>query len=358
MIIMKANENSEAGMVLRALLSLMVTVSFAVDAWAQAGYVHASPGSVTIQSASGAPVARNVGDPIVPGSAIRTGDAGGTVLKFADGLVISLSPNSSLRISQYQFDPKNVKASRVSVELLDGGMRFVGGVIAAENRDALRIFVGAYTIAMQAVGGLDFSSVIDAKAAPDVVIIAVTTGEIALRTSSGAVASIGPSQVISARSGQAFPSPIPLAAAPAAIQAEMAALRSVILPNNNPVVVDTAARAVAALASAARVQAAAAASRGDIQLQAEAQSAAELAAAAAKAAATAAENLLAMILESTLAALPATAVGPAPALLVQPVIPPTSMLDNLPSLAALIPIPIPPMVTAPGQGGRCIGSPC
>lgn len=356
MVMMIASKDSKAGMALRALLLLMVMVSLADDAWAQAGYIHASPGPVMIQSASGAPVALKVGDRIVPGSAIRTGDAGGTVLKFADGQVISLSRNSSLRISQYQFDPKNVKASRASVELLDGGMRFVAGVIAAENREALRVSVGTYTIAVRVPGGLDFSSVIDAKAAPDSVVVAITAGDIALRTPSGAVTAIGSNQVMSLRSGQPFPSPIPLAAAPAVIQAQMAALRSVALPNNAPVAVDAAARAAAAVASAERAQAAAAENPGDTELQAAAQSAAELASAAIRVMTAAAENLMATILEARLAALPATAAGPDQAAPGQPVIPPGPTLADLPPVASLVSIP--PVVTTPGVGGRCIGSPC
>lgn len=399
MVIMIASKVSHAGRALTALLLLVVMVSFAADAWAQAGYIHAAPGPVMIQSASGVPVALAVGDRIVAGSAILTGDAGGTVLKFADGMVISLSRNASLRISQYQFAPNNVTASRVSVELLDGGMRFVAGVIAAQNREALRVSVGAYTIAVQAAGGLDFSSATDAKAAPGSVVVAVITGEIALRTPSGAVTAIGSNQVVSQRSGQPPSSPIPLAAAPAAIQAEMAALRSVALPNNAPVTIDTAARAAIVLASAARAQVAAAASPGNTQLQAAAQSTAELASAAVRVMAAATENLIATILEARLSALPATAAGPPPGLTladlfftpivpIPPVVPttlaalpaapagpqpapvpppvtppPGPALPALPVIpVAPIPpvipvVPIPPVVTTPGQSG-CVGSPC
>jgi hypothetical protein len=366
MVMMIASKDSQAGMARQALLLLMVMVLFAADAWPQAGYIHASSGPVMIQSASGVPVALAVGDRIEPGAVILTGDAGGTVIQFADGMVVSLSGNSSLRISQYQFDPKNVAASRVSVELLDGGMRFVGGVIAAQNREALRVSVGAFTIAVQAAGGLDFSSAIDAKAAPGSVVVAVTTGEIALRTPSGAVTAIGSNQVVSQRSGQPPSSPIPLAAAPAAIQAEMTALRSVALPNNAPVAIDTAARAATAVASAQRAQAAAAASPGNTQLQVAAQSAAEQASAAVPVMVAATQNLIATILEARLLALPATAAGPPPttlgaALSALPATvagpPPGPALADLFFTPILPVIPVRPVVTTPGQSG-CVGSPC
>lgn len=354
---MKATKNSEAGMVLRVLLLVMVTVSFAVDAWAQAGYVHASPGEVTIQNAAGAWVPLEVGAQIAPGAAIRTAGAAGTVLKFADGLVITLSPNSSLRISAYQFDPNNASASRVSIDLLDGGMRFVAGAIAEVNPAALRVSVGANVIAPQTAGGLDFSAAIAAAGAPNGVVIAVNSGEIALRSSSGAAVAIGPSQVVNLRPGQTTATPIPLAAAPAAIQAEMAALRSVALPSNAPVAIAPAARAAAAVASAARVQAAAAASPENTQLQAAARSAADLASSALQATAAATENLVAAIVEARLAALPATAAGPveaaAPA---QPVAEPQRTLPDVPQFVALAPIPA--VVASPGVGGTCVGSPC
>ena len=355
MVMMIASKDSQAGMARKALLLLMVMMLFAADAWAQAGYIHASPGPVMIQSASGVPVALAVGDQIAPGAAILTGDGGGSVLKFADGMVISLSGNSSLRISQYQFVPNNVAASRVSVELLDGGMRFVGGAIAAQNREALRVSVGALTIAVQAAGGLDFSSSINAAAGPASVVVAVTAGEIALRTPTGATTTIGSNQVISLRSGQ--PTPIPLAAAPAAIQAEMAALRSVALPNNAPVAINTAARAATAVASAQRAQAAAAASPGNTQLQVAAQSAAEQASAAIPVMVAATENLIATILEARLLALPATAAGPPPTTLVAALPAPATGPPPGPTLADLFFTPIPPVVTTPGQSG-CVGSPC
>jgi hypothetical protein len=61
MVMMIASKDSQAGMARKALLLLMMMVLFAVDAWAQAGYIHASSGPVMIQSASGVPVALTVG---------------------------------------------------------------------------------------------------------------------------------------------------------------------------------------------------------------------------------------------------------------------------------------------------------
>jgi hypothetical protein len=333
-----------AGEALRVLLALLTIASFSAEVWAQAGYVHELSGSVTSQAGTAPPAPIRAGDTFDAGAVFASGADGRVTLKFSDGQVLAVAPNSMVGIQQYHFDPRNVKASSVAIAIQGGAIRFVSGVIASENREAVRISAGESLFTIQRAGGIDFTLAVDAKG-QEVGAATVAVGEIAARTANGPIVRIEAGQAVLLRPGAPPSSPIPIAAAPASIQAELAGLRSVALPSSAPVAVVPAARAVVAVTSARQAETAAAASPSNAQLQVSAQAAAELAATAAKASTAAAADLLAQVqsLESRLAALPATAAIAVPLA--------GSARTDIPSLPI---VPIPPVIPP----GRCIGSPC
>jgi hypothetical protein len=277
---------------------LAVLGSFSIDALAQAGYVHALSGTVFARDASAGRVLLKAGDTFAAGTFFDTGDSGRVVLKFADGQVLVLGPNSTARVDRYRYDPRSIKASSLAIGLVNGSMRFVAGAIAAENREAARVSAGESTIAILSGGGVDFTVVVDTRLSEEVGVAVVTAGEIAVHTPYGPVGRIEADQAVPWRPGRGgLPPPLPLAATPARIQAAVAALQLAALPSSAPVVVDSAARAARAAAE----------------------------------------------LETTLAALPPPAAGPAAATSRFP----ASVFPGMPLGATVTP-----------AGGGCMGSPC
>lgn len=228
MTTMIANRTVEPRVSLRVLL-LVLIASFAIHAWAQIGYVHALSGSATSQIGSAPPVPTKVGDTFEAGTLFATSGDGRATLKFADGQVLALAPSSRVRIQQYHFDPRNVKASSVAIGLQDGALRFVGGAIATENRDAVRISAGESIVSILRSGGIDLMVVVNTKG-QEVGLAAVTLGEISLRTPYGPILRIEANQAVPWRPGTAPPPPVPIAAASAVIQAELAALLAIPIP--------------------------------------------------------------------------------------------------------------------------------
>jgi hypothetical protein len=242
----------------------------------QAGYVHEVSGDVRMQNGNGAAAAK-AGDTFVQGTSFEASANGRVVIKFEDGQLAALLPNTTLRIDQYTYDPHNPRASSSSVVLVRGALRFVTGLIGATNVEALRLVAGAFTVHMR---GTDVSLLSN----PAGQTAAVNLGGVLLQTRLGSIL-VGTTQFTSMATGQ-LPSPAgPVTIAPAAVQAAVNSLAAVSLPDNLPVVVGSAARAAAAEARAREATAAAAASPGDESLQTAALAAQSEAAAAARSAA-------------------------------------------------------------------------
>jgi hypothetical protein len=310
-----------------------------------AGYVDAVSNAVSLQRASGTALTAKAGDTFLAGTTFNTGTDGRVVLKFADGQVVVLGPDSTLAVDQYYFDPSNIKTSSSVVDLANGAMRFVTGAIHAENHGGVSISAGASLVDILNTGFADFTIVVNNGKQQEVGVAAVTAGEISVHTPYGPISKIDPGQAIPWQSGQASP---PSAAAAAIVQAGLAALSATAPPDNTPVAVASAARAAMAADAANRAQVAASADPGNTRLQVSAQLAAAQAIAATQVATREAQAVAATIFASMLENLPASAAGPAQAQVLADAAP----LSPLPVLVA-------PTVT-PGGGvlGTCTGSPC
>jgi hypothetical protein len=218
-----------AELALRTFLIMMVAL-FAIDASAQIGHLYGLSGSATLKKGTGRPVAAKVGDAFETGTTVATGGDGRVALKFADGQVVVLGPGSTLNAQQYRFDAQDVRGSGLAIALEGTGtMRFMGGVIASRNHQAVRISAGESTVSVVRAGGVDFTITVR-DPGQEVGVAAVTTGEICVRTPYGPICSIDPGQAAWWGPGRPLAPPVPLAAAPAAIQAELAALLAIPTP--------------------------------------------------------------------------------------------------------------------------------
>ena len=254
---------------LRAFAAWCALIAFAAistAAWAQAGsdtrersgsaspctpagYVHEVSGVATIQRVSAKQAPARIGDVFEANTVFRTGPSDKVTLKFADGQVVVLGPDSALRIVRYCYVPNNLRLSTSAIELMRGEMRFVTGIIGATHRDGIHISAGNSMVAILNQGGADFTVLVkpDPK---EVGAIAVARGEASVRTPYGPIYRVEAGQYVPWQPGRTPPSPVPVAAAPAVIQAAVADLWAVVVPAGNPVAVSAAARSAVVVAAA------------------------------------------------------------------------------------------------------------
>jgi hypothetical protein len=265
-------------------------------------YVHELSGTLQARYGERAPQGLSVGGTIEPGATLRTGAGSKAVVKFEDGQIVALQPDTAFAVRGYRFVKTNVAKSNSVLELFTGGLRFVTGMIGATNRNAFKFTAGTATIGIRGTDGT--------------LLFNPTTGDVSAATNLGALMVSTPlgtsniptgSFVTAARNAPPPPS-APITQAPPAVAQVIAQARAVAVPVNTPVSVPTSARAAATQAQAdaaeAAVQAATTTEARLAAAQAAEQARAE-AAAAAQAATQAAE-------QATQAAIQAGAVLPAP----------------------------------------------
>ena len=216
-----------------AVLATALIMPFAAgNAFAQAAYVHEMSGTVTGTLGAQTRSLRQ-GDTISAGTTIATGDKSRAVIKFEDGQVMALAENSSFRIVEYRYVKERVRDSNAVFALLQGGLRFISGVIGSTNRNNFRLTAGTATIGIRGTdGSVYYNSVVGAVNA------AVNAGALAITTAAG-------TQTLGV--GESF------GVANAAVTQAFSQLSAQLMPINTPVVVAASAAAAQAAADAARL---------------------------------------------------------------------------------------------------------
>ena len=254
------------------ILSLTVLLALPLSsAIAASAYVHELTGTMTGQYGSAAPRALKIGDTLDSGITLSTSANSTAVVKFEDGQLVVLQPNTRFAVREYSYNSRQVRNSNVVFALLQGGLRFVTGVIGATNRNAFKLNVGTATIGVR---GSDGTVLYDAIA--NLITAAVNAGAIDIQNQ-GVITNITTGGYSSGTLAAALAAARPQAELGAAALAQLAQTRGVELPSNLPVVVEASARAAAAK-EAARVAAAIAAANptdANIALAAQAQALAD-----------------------------------------------------------------------------------
>ena len=93
------------------------------------------------------------GDPVYTGDRIETQSNGHVHLRFSDDALVSVRPNSRLKIQRYDYNPSKPSESTVKFELEEGVARAISGRAAEEARDRFRLNT---PIAAIGVRGTDF----------------------------------------------------------------------------------------------------------------------------------------------------------------------------------------------------------
>jgi hypothetical protein len=132
-----------------ALIAALASI-YPLQVLANAGVTQFAVGDVSIQrAASSSPLAS--GSRIESGDLITTGNTGRTQLRFTDGGMVSLQPNSQLRIARYA-DAGDGKQDSFLVDLARGGMRALTGLIGKRNKDNYKVTTSTATIGIRGSG--------------------------------------------------------------------------------------------------------------------------------------------------------------------------------------------------------------
>ena len=232
-------------------LLFFAIASFSAAGWAQViGYVHEVKGDVTMRDLGKQPAKAAVGDTFQQGAAFTTGADGTVSIKFEDGQVAIISPNSQFVATTYVFNKAKVADSNILLSLTRGGLRFVSGMIATTNREKFAVRTNTATIGVRGSDGaiaLAGDGSIVASTANGAVTLTVggVTVVIPAGATSFSVAGGTPSGPVSTATVQIPP-------ALAAVAAIIRAIAAANPPNNqpsNPAAVGAAVKAAVALAA-------------------------------------------------------------------------------------------------------------
>ncbi len=134
----------------RTSLLLALASAYPLGVFANAGTAQFSMGDVSVQrSATTAPLSS--GGRVESGDLITTGTTGRTQLRFTDGGMVSLQPNSQFKITKYA-DAGDGKQDSFLVDLARGGMRALTGLIGKRNRDNYKVTTSTATIGIRGSG--------------------------------------------------------------------------------------------------------------------------------------------------------------------------------------------------------------
>ncbi len=132
-------------------LLLTLAAAFPLQAHALAGVAQFTAGEVNVRQTDGRTTALAKGSNIDSGQAIVTGGNGRAQVRFTDGGLISLQPNTEFKIANY-VDLNDPKEDRFLVDLLRGSMRAITGLIGKRNRDNYKLTTTTATIGIRGSG--------------------------------------------------------------------------------------------------------------------------------------------------------------------------------------------------------------
>lgn len=130
-----------------AALLVALAAVYPMVAHSAAGIAQFTVGDVNVRRGSAA-VPLFKGQPIESGDSIVTGGAGQAQLRFSDGGLVSLAPNSQFNISNYA-DVNDPGKDTFAVSLFRGGMRAITGLIGKRNRENYKVTTNTATIGIR-----------------------------------------------------------------------------------------------------------------------------------------------------------------------------------------------------------------
>jgi hypothetical protein len=151
---------------LMALAAVFPVISYA----AGAANIDFAAGSVTAVNAVGVQRPLTKGAEISNGDTIRTGEGGRAQVRFSDGAMVSLQPQTDFRIDNYQYSGKADGQEKGFFSLLKGGLRTITGLVGRSSRDNYKVTTNVATIGIR---GTEYSAALGDSGSE----LVVNTGE-------------------------------------------------------------------------------------------------------------------------------------------------------------------------------------
>ena len=126
----------------------IATMATPITAMAAAGVTQFAAGPVTLNRANMAPDALTKGKPVESGDEIQTGPSGQAQVRFGDGSLISVQQNSRVTIRNYAYGGEP-KSDSFLLDLLQGGLRTITGLIGKRNRESYKVFTATATVGIR-----------------------------------------------------------------------------------------------------------------------------------------------------------------------------------------------------------------
>jgi len=179
---------------LRAVLALLFcAVAIAAtpaQAAGDAGTIEQLSGTLSVKDADGKIRILSRKSVIRPGDTINTERDSYAQIKFSDGGRVTLKPNTTVRLDQYQFTKEKPQQDSFIYSLLRGGLRAVTGLLGQRSKDAYELKTATATVGVR---GTTFSAddCTTDRTSPDcarlapAVYVGVTDGEIVVRNAQG-----------------------------------------------------------------------------------------------------------------------------------------------------------------------------
>jgi hypothetical protein len=221
---MKAVASGIARCASAAVLLCIALLGQDARAQSHAGTVRAVTGNAYAQNAAGVRQALKIGVAFEAGVTFHTAGNESLELRLADGQVLIIGRNSTLKIDRFAYSAANSNANALGISLDEGSLRFIGGNIASGQPSAVQISAGPSTVSLLSTGGVDFTLLVD-NSSGAAGLAAVTRGEIRLVTPYGAIESITRDQVARWQP-TGVPAAAPLVSLPAVLLAQLTAMQS------------------------------------------------------------------------------------------------------------------------------------
>lgn len=107
-------------------------------------------GTLSVKRADGSVRILSVKSEVIPGDTLETQKDSYAQVKFQDGAMITLKPNTQFNIAAYSFNEAKPQEDNAVFSLLKGGLRAVSGLISKRgNQDAYRMNTATATIGIR-----------------------------------------------------------------------------------------------------------------------------------------------------------------------------------------------------------------
>ncbi|RRQ22675.1 FecR family protein [Thiohalobacter thiocyanaticus] len=130
-------------------LCLLCGLAAVQAAPAPAGHVIIARGEVQAISAAGEPRALRRRSPFYAGETLVTGTDATAQLRFSDGALVALRPDTEFRVDRYRYESDGGEGDESISTLIKGGFRTITGAVGKQDPDSYRVDTPVATIGVR-----------------------------------------------------------------------------------------------------------------------------------------------------------------------------------------------------------------